>query len=101
MKIAYFSESPADQAALAVFAEGILGEPPEPIGMDLQTHGVTGVLSALDGVIRGVHYGTDADGLVVRFTNNVVVSGFLPVRQRKLLKNAATHVLANPPNPVE
>jgi Type I restriction enzyme R protein N terminus (HSDR_N) len=39
--------------------------------------------------------------LVVHFTNNVVVSGFLPVRQRKLLKSAATHVLANPSNPVE
>ncbi len=39
--------------------------------------------------------------LVVRFTNNVVVSGFLLLRQRKLLKSAATHVLANPSNPVE
>ena len=39
--------------------------------------------------------------LVVRFTNNVVVTWFLRLRQRKLLKNAATHVLANPANPVE
>jgi hypothetical protein len=65
MKIGYFSESPADQAALAVFAEGILGEKPERINMDLQAHGVGGVMSALDGVICGVHYNSDADGLVV------------------------------------
>ena len=66
MKIGFFSESPADQAALAVFTEGILGEPPEPIlNMDLQAHGATSVLSALDGVVRGVHYNSDAEGLVV------------------------------------
>jgi hypothetical protein len=65
MKIGFYSESPADQAALAVFTEGILGEPPEPISMNLEGHGVMGVLSGLDGVVRGVHYNSDADGLVV------------------------------------
>ena len=65
MKIGYFSESPADQAALAVITEGILGQPPEPINMDLQAHGVTCVFNALDGVIRGVHYNSDADALIV------------------------------------
>jgi hypothetical protein len=65
MKIGYFCESPADQAALAVFTEGILGAPPEPINMDLEAHGVTGVLKALAGVFRGVHYNSDAEGLVV------------------------------------
>lgn len=64
MKIEFFSESPADQAAMAVFVEGLLGAPPESI-MDLQAHGVAGVLNALDGVIRGVHYNSDAEGLVV------------------------------------
>ena len=65
MKIGFYCESPADQAALAVFVEGILGEPPEPINMDIEGHGVTGVLSTLDGVIRGVYYNSDADGLVI------------------------------------
>jgi hypothetical protein len=65
MKIGFYSESPADQAALAVFTESILGEPPEPISMPLQAHGVTSVLIGLDGVIRGVHYNSDAEGLVV------------------------------------
>jgi hypothetical protein len=65
MKIGFFSESRADQAALAVFAEGILGVPPEPINKDLEAHGVASVLHMLDGVIRGVHYTSDAEGLVI------------------------------------
>jgi hypothetical protein len=65
MKIGFFSESPADQAALAVFTEAILGAPPEPINMPLEGHGFSGVLAALDGVIKGLHYGSDAEGLVV------------------------------------
>jgi len=65
MKIGFFSESTADQAAIAIFTSGILGAPPEPIGMDLQGHGVTQVLGALQGVFRGLHYNSDAEGLVV------------------------------------
>src|SRR5438128_3606915 len=65
MKIGYYCESPADQAALAVFTEGILGTPPEPINMDLEAHSVPGFFSALDGVFRGVHYNSDAEGLLV------------------------------------
>jgi hypothetical protein len=65
MRIGFYCESPADQEALAVFTEGILGEPPEPINLDLEGHGVTGVLRALNGVFRGVHYLSDAEGLVV------------------------------------
>jgi hypothetical protein len=65
MKIGFFSESPADQAALAVFTGAILGAPPEPINMSLEAHGCTGVLSALDGVIKGLHYHSDAEALVV------------------------------------
>ncbi len=65
MRIGFYCESPADQAAMAVFAEGVLGEPPEPINMDLEAHGVMGVLSGLDGVFRGVHYNSDAEGLIV------------------------------------
>src|SRR5439155_12785080 len=42
-----------------------LGEPPEPINMDLEARGVTSVLSALDGVFRGIHYNSDAEGLVI------------------------------------
>lgn len=65
MKIVFFGESPADQAALAVFTEGILGQPPETIDMGLEAHGVDGVLKTLGGVFRGVYYNSDAEGLVV------------------------------------
>jgi hypothetical protein len=65
MKIAFYCESPVDQAAMAVFAEGILGAPPEPINMDLEAHSVPGFFSALDGVFRGIHYNSDAEGLVI------------------------------------
>ena len=66
MRIAFYSESPSDQAALAVFTQGLLGRPPEPVhNMDLQAHGVTSVLKSLDGVFRGLHYNSDAEGLVV------------------------------------
>lgn len=65
MKIVFFGESPADQKALAVFTEGILGEPPEVVDMGLEGHGVTGVLHTLPGIYRGVYYNSDAEGLVV------------------------------------
>src|SRR5437868_15260804 len=65
MKIGYFCESPADQAAMAIFTEGILGQPPEPINMDLEAHSVPGFFRSLDGVYRGVHYNSDAEGLIV------------------------------------
>ncbi len=65
MRIGFYCESPADQAAMAVFTEGILGEPPEPINMDLEAHSVPGFFRSLDGVYRGVHYNSDAEGLIV------------------------------------
>src|SRR5690242_14724227 len=65
MRVGYYVESPADRAALEVFTAGLLGEPPEPINLDLEAHSVPGFFSALDGVFRGVHYNSDADGLIV------------------------------------
>jgi hypothetical protein len=65
MKIGYYCESPADRAALEVFTGGILGYPPEPINIDLLAHSVPRFFSALDGVFRGVHYHSNAEGLVV------------------------------------
>ena len=65
MKIGFYGESRADQAAMAVIVEGIMGAPPEPISMDLEGHGVTVLLNALDGVFRGVHYNSDAEALVI------------------------------------
>src|SRR6266852_3197067 len=65
MKIGYYCEQQADQAAMAVFTEGILGEPPEPINIPLEARSVPAFFSALDGVFRGVHYNSDAEGLII------------------------------------
>jgi hypothetical protein len=65
MKVVFYGESPADQAAIAVFTEGILGSPLESIDLGLEAHGVSSVLNTLDGVFRGVYYRSDAEGLVV------------------------------------
>ena len=65
MKIAHYSESPPDQAALAVVTEGVLGEPPEPVDVDLQAHGFGGLLKSLGAVFRGLYYHSDADALVI------------------------------------
>jgi hypothetical protein len=70
MKIGYYCESPADRAAMAVFTLGLLGEPPEPINMDLDAHSVPAFFSALDGVFRGIHYNSDAEGLVIVVDSN-------------------------------
>jgi hypothetical protein len=45
--------------------------------------------------------GATLSHLVVRFTNNVVVILARGVRQRKLLRSAATHALANSASLVE
>lgn len=65
MKIVFFGESPADEAAMAVFTEGILGQTPEVIDLGYEGHGVTGVLGTLGGIYQGVYYQSDAEGLVV------------------------------------
>ena len=65
MKIGYYCESPADQAAIAVFTQAILGAPTEPISMDLEAHSVPGFFRSLDGVFRGVHFNSDAEALVI------------------------------------
>ncbi len=65
MKIACYSESLADQAALEVFAEALVGEPLEPLGLFLEARGVTQVFNTLEAVVRKVYFGTDATGLIV------------------------------------
>jgi hypothetical protein len=56
MKIGYYCESPADQAAMVVFTLGLLGEPPEPINMDLEAHSVP--LSSAGRTVSSVEFTT-------------------------------------------
>jgi len=65
MKIGYYCESPADQAAMAVFVEGILGAPAEPINVPLAGQSMPAFFSELDGAFRGIHYLSDAEALVI------------------------------------
>lgn len=65
MKIAILSESPADEAALRVLVEAVLGGPVQRVQHALRARGWPSVAQVLPGVIRHLHFNTDADGLVV------------------------------------
>jgi hypothetical protein len=67
MKIAFFSESPADEAALAILVSGILGEEVEQASLQvhIQARGSSNIDKILPTVIRAVNYNSDAEALVV------------------------------------
>lgn len=66
MKIAVLSESPADEAAVSILIEGLLGSAvqrvffPEP-----PTRGCSGVFKAVEPTLRHLHYRTDVEAIVV------------------------------------
>lgn len=66
MKVAYFAESPADQAALTIFTEAILGKKTESVGhAGLRNRGGwPTVRNVLPAVLKQLHYHTDAEGFV-------------------------------------
>jgi hypothetical protein len=71
MKVAYFAESPADQAALTILTEAILGGPTEPISYaGLRHRGWPAVRTALRPVLMELHYRTDAEGFVFIVDSN-------------------------------
>jgi len=72
MKVAILSESPADEAAVRILVEAVLGVATESVGMPLRlrAHGWPSVLHILRGVLLHLHYHTDADGLVVVADSN-------------------------------
>lgn len=67
MKLAVLSESPADEAAIRVLVEAILGEATEVVALDLFQYrsGWQAVLKIMPLVIRHLSFQTDADALVV------------------------------------
>jgi hypothetical protein len=71
MKVAYFAESPADQAALTILTEAILGTPTEAISYaGLRHRGWPTVRTALRPVLKELHFHTDAEGLVFIVDSN-------------------------------
>jgi hypothetical protein len=67
MKIAVFSESPADEEALCILLSAVLGAPLDRVSVpaSLRTHGWPSVRDLLPNTLRYLYYRTDADGLVV------------------------------------
>lgn len=71
MKVAYFAESPADQAALTILTESICGTRTEPVGHGgLRHRGWPAVRTVLRSVLLELHYHTDAEGFVLIVDSN-------------------------------
>ncbi|MCY7348261.1 MAG: RloB domain-containing protein [Pyrinomonadaceae bacterium] len=86
MRITIFSESSADEAALKILVEGILGEKveEEPRKNKLRSRGFASVENELPVVIKSTYYNTDADSLIV-----VYDSDDEPVHEKKHYGNEA------------
>jgi len=65
MKIAFLSESPADEAVLQVLVGYMLGEPFDVVTPTLRARGWPSVEQVLPAILRHLHFNTDATGLVV------------------------------------
>ena len=65
MKVALLSESPADEIAVRVLVEAVLGGPITQVQPALRARGWPNVAQVLPPVLRHLHFNTDAAGLVV------------------------------------
>lgn len=65
MKVALLSESPADEAALRLLVEAVLGARPKFVAPGMRARGWPNVGQVLPAVIRHLHFNTDVDALVV------------------------------------
>jgi len=72
MKVAIYSESPADEAALRILVDALRGEATEPAHLPcrLASRGVESVFNLLSTVIRALHYNSNAEALVVVVDSN-------------------------------
>jgi hypothetical protein len=65
MKVAILSESPADEAAIRILIEGILGESIEPVTFRARAGGWNAVIRVISPTLKDLHYRRTADALVV------------------------------------
>ena len=65
MKLGLLSESPADEAALHLLVEAVLGTTVQRIHPSLRARGWPHVVQVLPAILRHLHFNTDAVGLVV------------------------------------
>jgi len=66
MRVAVLSESAADEAAIRILIDGLLGSPTQAVGLpSLRTRGWPAVLQVIPAVLSHLHYQTHADAFVV------------------------------------
>ena len=65
MKLAIVSESPADEIAIRVLVESVLGQQVRLVTPTLRARGWPNVAQVLPAIVRHLHFNTDADGVVV------------------------------------
>jgi hypothetical protein len=65
MKIAILSESEADDTAIRILIDAALGVTTEPVAPPLLARGWPQIKDVLPAVLKGLHYNTIADGLIV------------------------------------
>lgn len=65
IKLALLSESPADEAAIGVLVQAVLGRPFRRVHPSLRARGWPSVLQVLPAIVRHLHFNTDVAGLVV------------------------------------
>jgi hypothetical protein len=79
MRVAILSESAADEAALRVLVDALLGVKPIAVETQLRSRGWTAVQSILPSISKQLHYRTDTDALVVVVdSNHTYLSGDQP-----------------------
>jgi hypothetical protein len=86
MKIAVVSESSADEAAVKILIDAILGTESTLIPLRTRPNGWPSVLNLIPNIIAGLYYGTEAEALVV-----VVDSDDSPIHEQ-------IHDMPGPPN---
>lgn len=65
LHLSILSESPADEAAIGVLVQGVLGGPFTLVQSTLRARGWPSVEQVLPSIVRHLHFNTNADGLVV------------------------------------
>ncbi|HMG73523.1 MAG TPA: hypothetical protein VK582_08480 [Pyrinomonadaceae bacterium] len=65
MKIAFVSESPADEAAIKLLVDAIVGSESELFSFRSRPNGWTRIFALLPNIIKHLHYGYEVEGLVV------------------------------------
>lgn len=65
MKVAVFSESEADEAAVRILVNALLGGSTEPADLSPRSRGWPSVVQLLPAVIKKCHYHSDTEALVV------------------------------------